>query len=168
MKTPVGLRPAAWEPRQRLIAAAVAAVVVLIGAVWWIAGTDGRRAGAACDLYYGQQAPLRTTVSEVTEAAERARDAEDTTVIGYFNNINRELNTLRRWQSTMPRVEKALGDTADSDGSAAEAARTMDVLDGGVAEMQRLVEEGTPTANLDWIPELQARLQMVDDTCGRL
>ncbi len=167
MKTPVGLRPAAWEPRQRIIAAAVALLVVVGVTLWWLGGADERRAGAACDFYDDQQRALRTAGAEADEAADRGDDAGDTTVIGYFNDIDREFNSLRRWQSTYPRLTDTLGDVG-SDGVDRDAASALDDLTDGVAQMQRLIEGAEPAEVRDYVPELDARLDEAGELCGSL
>lgn len=167
MNTPVGLRPTAWEPRQRIIAAVVALLIVLGATLWWLGGTEGRRAASACDFYDDQQSALHTVTDEATEAADRAEAAKDDAVIGSFNDVDREFNSLRRWQSTYPRLTDALGDVG-SDGVDSDAESTFDELTQGVAEMQRLIEGAEPAEVLDWVPELNARLDNADELCSSL
>jgi hypothetical protein len=163
VKTPVGLRPAALGARPRLLAAALALVVVAGVALWWVVGADSRRAAQACDLYEDQQEALETVVVEVGEAVERAGAADGGTVIGYVDDIDRELGSLRRWQSTTPRLERALGDDVDGD-----VGSTLTAVTGAVAQMQRLVESGSPEENLAWTGELATRLETADARCAEV
>ena len=165
MKTPVGLRPAAWGPRQRIIGAVVVVLVLAGVALWWVGGAENRRLGAACNHYYKQQGPLRAVSVEVKEAAERSADAGDTQIIPFFNDINGPLNSLRRWQSTAPRLADTLGDVGD-DGVVRDGERTFDSVTEGVAEMQRLIEDDVATAADAYVSELDARLQNADDLCA--
>ncbi len=169
MKTPVGLRPAAWEPRQRITAAVVALLVVLGASVVWLTGADDRRASAACEFLDDQGGALSTVADESAEAAERAAAASDDTVIGYFNNIDRELGSLRRWQSTYPRLVDALGEETEvGDGIAGDAAENFKTLTEGVAQMQRLIEDAEPADVSAWVPELDARIASAEELCARL
>ncbi|CAN5288092.1 hypothetical protein BH09ACT12_BH09ACT12_05140 [soil metagenome] len=165
MKKPVGHRPAAWKPRQRVAAALLALVFVGAVALWWVGGAADRSAGAACGLYTAQQSDLHTALVEADEAADRADAAGDTTVIGSFDDVDREFNSLRRWQSTDIRLADALGDVG-SDGADHDAARTLASVTAGVAELQRLIEDENPTSVRDWVPELQVRLQDADEFCA--
>lgn len=170
MKTPAGLRPATWPQRTRLVAAAVALLVAVGGTLWWVTGAEGRRAGEACDLYLEQQDALQTVLTEALEAADRAEGAASDSTIGFFDDIDRELNSLRRWRSTTPQLDDALGQVADPDGggSGSEVARTLGSVTEAVAEMQRLIEDGEPPQVRDEVPELEASMQDADDVCASL
>ncbi len=160
MKTPVGLRPAAWEPRTRLIAAVVALVVVVAAVLWWVAGADGRRVDAACDLYDGQQGVLRGLLVDIDDAADASAAAGDTHLLPYFDNADSTLNSMRRWQATQPRVDAVLeaGDDA--------AARTFADLTDSVAQVQRLVEADVAADAVTFVPDVATRLDDADRLCS--
>ncbi|MGA8845917.1 MAG: hypothetical protein WB471_04825, partial [Nocardioides sp.] len=104
---------------------------------------------------------------EADGAADRAETAGVDTVIGYLDNVDREFNSLRRWQSTYPRLTDDLGAVGD-DGIDQDAATVFELLDQGTAEMQRLLEGASPTQVRAWTPELGARLDDAEDLCDRL
>ena len=171
MKTPVGLRPAAWEPRQRLIGLAVVLALVASAALWWVLGAEGRRVGSACELYEGQQEPLRGLLVQVDDAAASAADEGDTHILPYFDNADSTLNTMRRWQSTAPRVADALGEVGDAgadgvEGADGEASVTFALLTDAVAEQQRLVEADVATDAAAHTAEVSAALDDADALCG--
>lgn len=167
MKTPVGLRPATWEPRQRVVAAAVVVAIVAGLALWWVLGGDGRRAEAACDLYEEQRPDLASVLVETGEAADRAEEAGDDSVVPHFDDVDREFNYLRRWQSTTPQVERALDDVGDG-GADRDVATALAAVTTSVAEMQRQIEDEEPGSVRGWLPELDAELTDAADVCGDL
>lgn len=162
MKTPVGL--ATWEPRQRIVAAVV--VVAILGlTLWWVLGSDGRRAEAACDLYAEQRPDLASVLIEAGEAADRAEEAGDDSVVPYFDDVDREFNYLRRWQSTTPQVERALGGVGDG-GADRQVATALAAVTTSVAELQRQIEDEEPASVRDWLPELDAEIASAGEVCG--
>jgi len=161
VKTLLSRRPATWARRERLIAAVVAGVFVLGMGLWWVTGADDRRTAAACDLYQDQRAELATSLVEAGEAADRAEAAGGSSTIGSFDDIDTELNALRRWQSTTPRLDEALGEEADG-----EVATALAEVTDAAAELQRLIEDEPPVAVRAGTADLDERLSAADDACG--
>ncbi|WP_323793778.1 hypothetical protein [Nocardioides sp.] len=160
MKTPLALQPTSWEPRRRRVAAGLALLLLVVVIVWWTVGAEGRRVGAACDLYEGQQEPLRSALTEIEDGAAAAAAAGEPTLLDHLENADGTLNTLRRWQSTMPRVTEEIGTGED------DTATTFSDLTESVAEQQRRVETDEASTAVDHVPELAGRLDDADALCG--
>lgn len=138
----------------------MALLLLLAVALWWTLGADGRRLSAACDLYDGQQEQLRGALVEVEDAAAAAAAADDTALLAHFENADATLNTLRRWQSTMPRVSEEL------EGDESTATTTFDGLTASVAEQQRLIEADVASDAVEHLPRVAAELDDADSLCA--
>jgi hypothetical protein len=150
--------------RSRRLTAVVALVVVAGLALWWVRTADVRRVDAACSTWLEHRESLRTVLMETVEAVERA-EAERASMTGpHFNDVEREIASLERWESLSPGVREGID---DSDPSALEqgAAGAFEHTETAVVELHRLIEHGTPQDVDSWLPEVQAVFQGVDDTC---
>lgn len=134
-------------------------LLLVVAALWWTLGAEGRRVDAACDLYDGQHEPLRSALAQIEDAAAASAAAGDTRLLGYLENPDGTLNTLRRWQSTMPRVTEEIG-TGESD-----AVTTFTDLTEAVAELQRLLETDDASTTGGYTAEVSAELDEADSLC---
>jgi hypothetical protein len=153
------------DRRRVALVAAAALVLAAAAALWWMRGADERRVDAACGTWLQQRAQLRTASSESVEAAERARAAHASRAAPYFNDLESTSAALERWSGTSPAVVGSLHageDASEMERSTVDALRH---IESGVAELRRLISHGSAAGVLDWVPELDARFQNLDDLC---
>lgn len=144
----------------------VTAVVSALAGTWLISRGDERRVNAACDTYLTYRADLRTTTSETLEAMERAHDANaDRVGDEYFNDAEAVRSWIDRWVEESPRVVKSLNHDEGASGLERGTIRALTQVEQGLVELKSLLESAGPLVVADWLPELEARMQGVDDNC---
>lgn len=151
--------------RRVIIFAGLAVVAAIAGLLVWVSRADDRRVDAACGDWIRHRDSLRTAISETDEAVGRATSSHARRVERYYNDFDRTGAALDQWRSEGARLTGLLDRGAGDDGLDHDLAFALTEAGGGVAELQRLIESSEPSEVKDWLPELSARFQNVDDLC---
>lgn len=152
-------RPA---PRTPLL---VAGLLIAVGAVWWFSGSDERRVNAACGTYLEHRDSLRAVLTESDEAVGRATAAKAGSTVPYFNEVDRVDAWVEQWMSESPRVIDSLDQGDDASSLERGAVSSFTHVESGLTELRALLEDAAPAEVAQWLPEVAARLQNVDDVC---
>ena len=154
-------------PRSRASVVAVAAVIVLVtAAAWWFTHADERRVNAACGTYLQHRGLLRAALSETDEATERAVAARaDRVDDQYFNDADQARSWVDGWLRESPGVIDSLDHDKDASRLDRGATQSLTHVEQGFVELQSLIAKTEPNEVAGWLPEMNARMQNVDDTC---
>lgn len=152
------------RPRNRIWVGVVVFVAVASGLIWWKSGDDVRRVNAACDAWLQDRDMLRHALLETDEAIGRA-EAEHATRIGpYYNDRDETLGQLTTWYTRGGDATKNL--TKDSESSLERAAEfSLAESASGIATLVSYVKSQEPHVVADWLTEVFARFQSMDDVC---
>lgn len=157
--------PGTRYPRRVVVIVAAALVVVAAASLFWVRGADERRVNAACGTWLENRESLRTALSESDEAVGRARGAGAGGTKDYFNDFDCTSAALRQWLADSPRVIGALDGSSGASDLERGSVSAFEHVQSGIVELQQLIDHGKPTEVSTWIPEMDARLQGVDDVC---
>ncbi len=141
------------------------AAIVLAAGVMWFWGADERRVNHACDTWLEHREDLRWVVSETREAGERAQARDANHVSGQYNDLERALSCVDQWHAVGPAVLSRLHGSADASGLERGAHAAFESVDGGLTVLEDLIHNGSPSDVAEWLPEMGARFQFVDDVC---
>jgi alkanesulfonate monooxygenase SsuD/methylene tetrahydromethanopterin reductase-like flavin-dependent oxidoreductase (luciferase family) len=133
--------------------------------MWWLSGADERRVNAACSTWLQHRGSLRTVLTESEEAVGRAEDAHAAHTGKYFNDMDAIRATLAQWASQSPRILNSLDRSDSASKLERGAASSFLYVESGLTDMRKLIEAGDPKEVADWLPEVAARFQNVDDVC---
>jgi len=131
----------------------------------WMRGADERRVNAACDTWLEHRGSLRWVLSETDEAVGRAEDQGLKHASHQYNDIDRTLAYIEDWQSVGPGVERKLDGSQDASGLERGADSAFGFVDEGLDVLVTLINSGRPSELADWVHEMSARFQTVDDVC---
>jgi hypothetical protein len=149
-----------------MVGGAAVVLVTAVVATWWFTQADERRVNAACDTYLEQRELLRGALSETDEAIGRAVAAKaDRTDDRYFNDADKVRSWIDRWQRESPGVIDSLDQDEDASRLDRAAVPALVFIEEGFAELESLIQESEPSEVADWLPEVAARMQNMDDTC---
>lgn len=144
----------------------LAVLVAVSGALWWSAEHGAvRRVDSACGTWLTHRDALRNALSQTDEAVGRAREARAPRVGDYFNDEERTRGDIGGWLTVGPGVLASLRHDRGASSFERDAARAFDASDDGLVELERLIDDERPSSVASWLPELQARFQMIDDSC---
>ncbi|MBD8868456.1 hypothetical protein [Nocardioides donggukensis] len=149
----------------RALVATVVVALVLGSALAWFGGADERRVNGACDTWLVERAALRTVLSEAEEAVGRAEAAGDRDVSRHFNDLDRDLASLERWEAVGPGTQSSLSGDGGASRIERGAESAFGYLNSAVTGLHQRLDDGDPTELAQWVPEAGARFQNVDDTC---
>lgn len=149
--------------RWRVVGAAVLLPIAV--SVWWRTGADERRVDASCDTWLEHRESLRTAVSETDEAIGRAAADHASRIGDYYNDVDTTRAAIESWRAESPGVLDALDHDRDASRLERGAVSSLEEVESGVAELDDLIEAGRPREVALWLPELDARFQIVDDVC---
>jgi hypothetical protein len=152
-------------PRRVVVIVGAALVVVVAASLFWVRGADERRVNAACGIWLEDRESLRTALSESDEAVGRARAAGAAGTKDYFNDFDSTSAALRQWLVDSPGVIGSLDRSSDSSNLERGSVSAFEHVQSGIVELQQLIDHGKPAEVSTWIPEMDARLQGVDDVC---
>ncbi len=110
---------------------------------------------------------MRTVLTESEEAAGRAeadREGEGD-ASRQFNDLDSTLESLGRWEVVGPNTHSSLHGDDDASRLEVGAESAFRYLNSGVTELHTRIDDGDPTALTDWVTEVRARFQNVDDIC---
>ena len=120
---------------------------------------------AACGTWLEHRESLRAVLTESGEAVERATDAEAGDTAAYFNDVEKVGASVEQWLSETPRVLDSLDQGDDASTLERGAASAVAVVQSGLIELQALLEDADPAELGNWLPEVAARFQNLDDVC---
>ena len=132
---------------------------------WWLGGADDRRISSACDTWLEQRNSLRAVLGETEEAVGRAEAAGSTMTSQHVNNLDTTIAAIQRWNGLSPEVRASLNSGDGASRLERGAASAFGFLQSGLSELRRLLDEGDPAELSNWVPEVPARFQIVDDVC---
>jgi hypothetical protein len=150
--------------RRTLLIVGGVVIAMVAATVWWLNGSDERRVNAACDTWLQHRGSLRAVLTESDEAAERAEAAHAASIGKYFNDVDTTRTALAQWASQSPGVLSSL-DRHGASNLERAAASSFLFVESGLTDMQKLIEDGDPEEVANWLPEIDARFQNVDDVC---
>jgi hypothetical protein len=152
------------QPRNRLWVGVTVVALLGAGFIWWRAGADVRRVNAACDAWFHDRAMLRSALLETDEAIGRAEADHAKRVGPYYNDRDETVGQLAGWYMRGADATKDLSkDSASSLERAAQ--RSIAQSEEGVVVLVKYVRGEKPQVVADWLPEVAARFQNVDDVC---
>lgn len=141
-------------------------MALVVTATWWYVRSDERRVSAACGTYLEHRELLRGALTETNEAVERAVAAKaEVTEDEYFNDADEVRAWIDQWLRQSPGVIDSLDRDQDAGRLDRGAVASLMAVEEGLVELQTLVEGSAPSDVADWLPEVAARMQGVDDTC---
>lgn len=140
-------------------------LIVLVAGMLWLRGADERRVNHACDSWLEHRGSLRWVLSETDEAVGRAQAQGKGRVSEDYNDIDRTLGYLDEWRGVGPAVRKNLDGSRDASGLERGADSAFGFVDEGLDVLADLIQNGSPSEVADWLPEMSARFQTVDDVC---
>lgn len=151
-------------PRNRIWVGVIVFVGIASGLFWWESGVDVRRVNAACDAWLQDRNMLRNALLETDEAIGRA-EADHARRIGpYYNDRDETVGQLAAWYMRGGDATKNLN--RDSESSLERAAQfSLAESEGGVATLVSYVKSQEPQVVADWLTEVSARFQGMDDVC---
>jgi hypothetical protein len=157
-------RPVLSREARSLLAVAVLGLLLAV-TTWWIRGADVRRVNDACDTWLEHRGSLRSLVSETEEAVERALEERARRTTPHFNDYDDVAASFESWQAAGPGVIDSLEDGDDASSLERGAVFGFTATGEGLVELRRLIEQEEPQWVASWISEIEARFQLVDDTC---
>jgi hypothetical protein len=140
-------------------------VLVVAAGLLWMRGADERRVNDACGTWLEHRGNLRWVLSETDEAVGRAKAHGDKHARSQFNDVDRVLASIAGWQTVGPRVRHDLDGSKDASDLERGADSAFGFVDEGLGELRNLIEYGSPSELMFWLPEMSARFQNVDDVC---
>jgi hypothetical protein len=151
--------------RRTLLIVGGVVIAMVAATVWWLNGADERRVNAACDTWLQHRGSLRAVLTESDEAVERAENAHAASTGKYFNDVDTTRTALAQWASQSPRVLNSLDRSHGASSLERGAASSFLFVESGLTDLQKLIEGGDPEEVANWLPEVGARFQNVDDVC---